>query len=33
MQGGFAAVAPPVDAVLSGQLDRLKTFVETRKVP
>jgi uncharacterized protein YndB with AHSA1/START domain len=33
MQGGFAAVAPPVDAVLGGQLERLKTFAETRKVP
>jgi hypothetical protein len=33
MQGGFASVAPSVDAVLVGQLDRLKTFAETRKVP
>jgi len=32
MQGGFASIAPPVDAVLSGQLDRLKAFAETRKV-
>lgn len=29
--GGFADIAPAVDAVLSGQLQRLKHFVETGK--
>lgn len=29
MPGGFAAMAPAVDAVLAGQLQRLKHFVET----
>ncbi len=29
MPGGLAAVAPAVDAVLAGQLQRLKRFVET----
>jgi hypothetical protein len=33
MLGGFAEVAPAVDGVLGGQLDRLKAFAETRKVP
>lgn len=33
MQGGFAELAPVVDGVLGGQLDRLKAFAETRKVP
>lgn len=29
MPGGLAAIAPAVDAVLAGQLQRLKRFVET----
>jgi uncharacterized protein YndB with AHSA1/START domain len=29
MPGGLAAIAPAVDAVLAGQLERLKHFVET----
>ena len=29
MAGGLAAVAPAVDAVLAGQLQRLKRFIET----
>jgi uncharacterized protein YndB with AHSA1/START domain len=29
MPGGLAAIAPAVDAVLAGQLQRLKQFVET----
>jgi len=33
VQGGFAELAPAVDGVLGGQLDRLKAFAETRKVP
>jgi hypothetical protein len=29
-EGGFADIAPAVDAVLSDQLNRLKAFVEKR---
>ena len=29
MPGGLAAIAPPVDAVLGDQLNRLKRFVES----
>ena len=29
MPGGLAAIAPAVDAVLAGQLQRLKQFIET----
>jgi uncharacterized protein YndB with AHSA1/START domain len=31
MDGGFEGIAPAVDGVLSEQVDRLKTFVETGK--
>jgi hypothetical protein len=33
MHGGFAPIAPAVDEVLNGQLERLKSFAETHAVP